>query len=282
MAETVKIQAYVTATPDASQFVQANSKREWDAYPVIKGNVTAAPDASKFVQGSTRREWDSYPLIKGYVTAEPNADAYSTGNTLRVVGGRINEITQTYKFEMLQGATATYKFEPLTKSVDIDNTYMLQIIVNEPPKPPKEPNIQEPLFINGRYGEEMNPYFTPGDIGHTLLLNDSWDIFSDASGQIALTSGTYAVAQNAANAVRLFTKDAYLAQTKGIPHFDIELGKSPAIAAPILRTRIRDTVLAIDGITDAGVELNFDEGGRILGGKILGTVLESENIEIDI
>lgn len=61
----------------------------------------------------------------------------------------------------------------------------------------------------------MNPYFTPGDIGRTLYLNDKWDIFSDASGQIALVSGAYAIAQNAANAVRLFKNDAYLAQRAG-------------------------------------------------------------------
>ena len=149
------------------------------------------------------------------------------------------------------------------------------------PKPPKPPNIQEPIYVTGKYGIEMNPYFTPGDIGRTLYLNDKWDIFSDASGQIALVSGAYAIAQNAANAVRLFKNDAYLAQTRGIPHFEIELGKAPAIAAPILRTRIRETVLNVNGVTGAEVDLTFDESGRVMGGEVQATVLESENVQID-
>lgn len=173
------------------------------------------------------------------------------------------------------------EFEPLTGSIDIDNTYQIEVKAKDKPKPPKPPNIQEPIYVTGKYGIEMNPYFTPGDIGRTLYLNDKWDIFSDASGQIALVSGAYAIAQNAANAVRLFKNDAYLAQTRGIPHFEIELGKAPAIAAPILRTRIRETVLNVNGVTGAEVDLTFDESGRVMGGEVQATVLESENVQID-
>lgn len=96
-----------------------------------------------------------------------------------------------------------------------------------------------------------------------------------------MVSGAYAIAQNAANAVRLFKNDAYLAQTRGIPHFEIELGKAPAIAAPILRTRIRETVLNVNGVTGAEVDLTFDESGRVMGGEVQATVLESENVQID-
>lgn len=181
----------------------------------------------------------------------------------------------------VQSITQIYTFEPLTGSIDIDNTYQIEVKAKDKPKPPKPPNIQEPIYVTGKYGIEMNPYFTPGDIGRTLYLNDKWDIFSDASGQIALVSGAYAIAQNAANAVRLFKNDAYLAQTRGIPHFEIELGKAPAIAAPILRTRIRETVLNVNGVTGAEVDLTFDESGRVMGGEVQATVLESENVQID-
>ena len=181
----------------------------------------------------------------------------------------------------LQSITQIYTFEPPTGSIDIDNTYQIEVKAKDKPKPPKPPNIQEPIYGTGKYGIEMNPYFTPGDIGRTLYLNDKWDIFSDASGQIALVSGAYAIAQNAANAVRLFKNDAYLAQTRGIPHFEIELGKAPAIAAPILRTRIRETVLNVNGVTGAEVDLTFDESGRVMGGEVQATVLESENVQID-
>jgi len=218
--------------------------------------------------------------LKAFVTAQSDESSYIDGETMRV--GGVN----------LQPITSIYTFEPLTGSIDIDNTYQievkakdkpkpLEVKAKDKPKPPKPPNIQEPIYVTGKYGIEMNPYFTPGDIGHTLYLNDKWDIFSDASGQIALVSGAYAIAQNAANAVRLFKNDAYLAQTRGIPHFEIELGKAPAIAAPILRTRIRETVLNVNGVTGAEVDLTFDESGRVMGGEVQATVLESENVQID-
>lgn len=211
------------------------------------------------------------PTVKGYVTAQSDESSYIKGETMRVVGVNLQPITQIYTFE------------PLTGSIDIDNTYQIEVKAKDKPKPkpPKPPNIQEPIYVTGKYGIEMNPYFTPGDIGRTLYLNDKWDIFSDASGQIALVSGAYAIAQNAANAVRLFKNDAYLAQTRGIPHFEIELGKAPAIAAPILRTRIRETVLNVNGVTGAEVDLTFDESGRVMGGEVQATVLESENVQID-
>lgn len=235
----------------------------------LKAFVTASPNEADFSSVATKREWEAYPTVKGYVTAQSDESSYIDGETMRVVGVNLQPITQIYTFE------------PLTGSIDIDNTYQIEVKDKDKPKPPKPPNIQEPIYVTGKYGIEMNPYFTPGDIGRTLYLNDKWDIFSDASGQIALVSGAYAIAQNAANAVRLFKNDAYLAQTRGIPHFEIELGKAPAIAAPILRTRIRETVLNVNGVTGAEVDLTFDESGRVMGGEVQATVLESENVQID-
>lgn len=232
----------------------------------LKAFVTASPNEADFSSAATKREWEAYPTVKGYVTAQSDESSYIDGETMRVVGVNLQPITQIYTFE------------PLTGSIDIDNTYQIEVKAKGKPKPP---NIQEPIYVTGKYGIEMNPYFTPGDIGHTLYLNDKWDIFSDASGKIALVSGAYAIAQNAANAVRLFKNDAYLAQTRGIPHFEIELGKAPAIAAPILRTRIRETVLNVNGVTGAEVDLTFDESGRVMGGEVQATVLESENVQID-
>lgn len=232
----------------------------------LKAFVTASPNEADFSSAATKREWEAYPTIKGYVTSKSDESSYIKGEKMRVVGVKLQSITQIYTFE------------PLTGSIDIDNTYQIEVKAKDKPKPP---NIQKPIYVTGKYGIEMNPYFTPGDIGRTLYLNDKWDIFSDASGQIALVSGAYAIAQNAANAVRLFKNDAYLAQTRGIPHFEIELGKAPAIAAPILRTRIRETVLNVNGVTGAEVDLTFDESGRVMGGEVQATVLESENVQID-
>lgn len=282
MAETVTIKAYVTAAPDESAFATAETRREWEPMPTIKAYVTPAPDENAFAVAATKREWEPMPTIKAYVTAQPDENAFVTGETIRAVGASIQELSDRYQFERLQGVAVTYALEGLQTSVDIDNNYPIEITVAAPPQPEPGPNVQEPVLVTGRYGIELNPYFTPGSVGRTLYLNDKWDIFSDAAGNIALVNGAYAVAQNAANAVRLFKNDAYLNKSRGIPHFDIELGKAPSIAAPILRTRIKETVTGVNGITAAEVNLNFDAAGRVMGGEVQATILDSQNVQIDI
>ena len=106
---------------------------------------------------------------------------------------------------------------------------------------------------------------------HTLYLQpDSWDITLDSSGRIARSTQAYAIAQNVANAVRLFTGEAFFAMDEGIPHFDIELGKTrPALS--VLRARMREAALNVEGVLDAQITLD-DVQERKLTGEILLTV----------
>ena len=110
---------------------------------------------------------------------------------------------------------------------------------------------------------------------HTLYLNpDSWDITLDSSGRIARSTQAYAIAQNVANAVRLFTNEAFFAMDEGIPHFDIELGKTrPALS--VLRARMREAALNVEGVLDAQITLD-DVQERKLTGEILLTVADGD------
>lgn len=110
---------------------------------------------------------------------------------------------------------------------------------------------------------------------HTLYLNpDSWDITLDSSGRIARSTQAYAIAQNVANAVRLFTGEAFFAMDEGIPHFDIELVKTrPALS--VLRARMREAALNVEGVLDAQITLN-DVQERKLTGEILLTVADGD------
>ena len=116
----------------------------------------------------------------------------------------------------------------------------------------------------------------------TLTLNNNWDVFVDENGNIATSADAYAIAQNAANAVRLFTNDAYFNRTKGIPHFNIELGHKPIPARSTLTNRIRKAVLAVDGVTDAEIELEFDPATRTYGGDITITVTDGNTVRIEL
>jgi hypothetical protein len=65
----------------------------------------------------------------------------------------------------------------------------------------------------------------------TLLLDVSdWDLLLDASGNIALASEPYAVAQDVASALRLFAAELWYNVDKGIPYFTDVFGTTPPVA----------------------------------------------------
>lgn len=105
----------------------------------------------------------------------------------------------------------------------------------------------------------------------TLQLDPQrWELMLDKDGLICVCEGPYAIAQNVANAVRLFTKDAYFEQERGIPHYDIELGKKPPYA--LLRSKIITTALGVEGVADARVTWIEFTNDKVLTGEILLTL----------
>ena len=112
---------------------------------------------------------------------------------------------------------------------------------------------------------------------HTLLLGDDWDIHTDNSGNLARTFEAYSIAQNVANACRLFTQDAWYFPEKGIPHFVIELNEHPKLA--ILSVRLREAAIAVEGVKDCKITLlNDDE--RDLSGIAALTLDNGEQLDV--
>lgn len=116
----------------------------------------------------------------------------------------------------------------------------------------------------------------------TLALNNKWDIHCDENGNIATVTDDMAVAQNCANAVRLFTNDAYFNKDRGIPHYDIELGHKPLPSKSVLINRITNAVMNVDGVLDCQVSLIFDNATRTYGGEIYITTQNSRTIQIEL
>ena len=128
--------------------------------------------------------------------------------------------------------------------------------------------------------------------GHTLTLDADWDLQLDAAGNIMTSSGDYAVAQNVANAVRLFTNDAYYDPDRGIPHFAITLGRKPSMS--VFRAVVRQAALGVDGVRAAEVkdlalsqkDAQSPDGSsvtpRTLTGDIQLTMEDGETYGIDI
>lgn len=118
--------------------------------------------------------------------------------------------------------------------------------------------------------------------GHTLFLDlDTWDLTLDSGGGIAVTSGAYGIAQNVANAVRLFTNDAYYDTERGIPHFIVDLGLMPMQA--VVRNRWSTAARGVDGVASATSEVrSFDEGTRVLTGVISLETTDGETVDIEV
>ncbi len=115
----------------------------------------------------------------------------------------------------------------------------------------------------------------------SLFLNNSWDITLDSAGDIATTNGRYCDAQNVANAIRLFTKDAFLAQTQGVPHFDLDLGRMPALSE--VRSWYRKTAMNVENIRSAVVDITgIDAETRTMKGIITATSANGQSFSIEI
>lgn len=66
---------------------------------------------------------------------------------------------------------------------------------------------------------------------NSLYLDPSaWDLVLDSSGNIAVASNPYALAQNAASAIRTFLGEVYYNTTIGVPYMNGMLGVKPNFA----------------------------------------------------
>lgn len=87
-----------------------------------------------------------------------------------------------------------------------------------------------------------------------LLDRTAWDLVMDAGRNIAVTTEPYAIAQDVANACRLFAKELWYDTTKGIPYFSEILGQWPPLA--LVRARLVEAALTVPGVVKARVVIS--------------------------
>lgn len=81
----------------------------------------------------------------------------------------------------------------------------------------------------------------------TLLLDGAaWDCVLDASGNWALASEPYALAQDAASEIRTFRGEVYYDTAKGVPYWQEILGYNPP--AQVMRTLFVKAALTVPGV----------------------------------
>lgn len=84
-----------------------------------------------------------------------------------------------------------------------------------------------------------------------LLVPATWDLTKNASGDIAVAADPYALAQNAASAIKLFLGEQWYNTTIGVPYFQQIFGKTPNI--PLLKAKFLAAALQVPGVVSAKV-----------------------------
>lgn len=82
-----------------------------------------------------------------------------------------------------------------------------------------------------------------------LLDGTTWDLGVDSSGNIALASSSLSLAQDAANAIRLFQGELYYDTSKGVPYWRDILGHSPPVS--LMKAKFVEAALTVPGVVAA-------------------------------
>ena len=81
---------------------------------------------------------------------------------------------------------------------------------------------------------------------NTVYLDPvSWDLVLDSSGNIALATEPWAVAQDVASALRTFLGEVYYDTSLGVPYWQQVLGVFPQIPLPLLKALLIKAALTV-------------------------------------
>lgn len=98
-----------------------------------------------------------------------------------------------------------------------------------------------------------------------LLDRGTWDLCLTASGDIAVASPGYSLAQDAACAIRLFRAEAYYDTTKGVPYWGGILGRFPPLA--LVKRHFEAAALTVPGVVRAACYVT-GVTDRVLHGQV--------------
>lgn len=98
----------------------------------------------------------------------------------------------------------------------------------------------------------------------TMLLSvDLWDLVTDAAGNIAVADAPYALAQDAASAIKLFRGELYFNTLLGVPYFPLILGEAPP--EQIMKEQFERAALRVPGVVSAECVITSIEDREVRG-----------------
>ncbi len=104
----------------------------------------------------------------------------------------------------------------------------------------------------------------------TLYLDPVvWDLALDSAGNIAMASVPYALAQDAASAIRTFLGEVWYDTELGVPYFQGVFGVTPVPSIPILKALLIAAAKTVPGVVDAKVFIQvYDLSARLVTGQV--------------
>jgi hypothetical protein len=98
----------------------------------------------------------------------------------------------------------------------------------------------------------------------TLLLDQTaWDLVLDVSGNIAVASDPYAMAQDAASAIRTFLGETWYDTRLGVPYFQSFMGRAPNVA--LMKAKFADVAVTVPGVVSAKVFITSISERQVTG-----------------
>ena len=103
----------------------------------------------------------------------------------------------------------------------------------------------------------------------TLLLDTStWDLTLDASGNMAVATEPYSLAQDAASAIKTFLGECFFDSTIGVPWLQQILGQPLSVA--LLKEQLAATAETVPGVASAQVFIS-SFNNRVVTGQVQTT-----------
>lgn len=101
---------------------------------------------------------------------------------------------------------------------------------------------------------------------NTLILDQTlWDLCLDTSGNIALASDPYSIAQDVASAIKTFQGEAWYNTALGLPYFGQILGEQPPMQ--FIEAQMVAAALEVPEVATAVCYLT-DNSSRVVTGQI--------------
>ena len=113
---------------------------------------------------------------------------------------------------------------------------------------------------------------------NTILLNpQGWDLLLDASGNIAMAEEPYAIAQDAASAIKLFLGELYYDADQGVPYFQQVLGYTPPL--PFIKAQFEAAALTVPNVVSAKATVSQDVNRQVSGSvEVIDTTGQINNV----